>query len=88
MNRRGLAELNRRDFLGVQLEVVRLYRANGTLKEWLNPDVWISNISAAVQQANPRTGKRIGDRIVRETAQRSRANARRQVVPGRRPADP
>ena len=35
MNRHGLAELNRRDFLGVQLEVVRLYRANGALKERL-----------------------------------------------------
>jgi hypothetical protein len=45
MNRHGLAELNRRDFLDVQLEVVRLYRANGTFKEWLDPDAWISNIA-------------------------------------------
>ena len=34
MNRHGLADLNRREFSRVQLEVVCLYRANGTFKEW------------------------------------------------------
>jgi hypothetical protein len=45
VNRHGLANLNRRKFSDVQLEVVRLYRANGTLKEWFNPDTWISDIA-------------------------------------------
>ena len=45
MNRHGLADLNRREFLGVQLEVVRLDRANGTIKERLNSDAWISDIA-------------------------------------------
>jgi hypothetical protein len=45
MDRHGLADLNRREFSGVQLEVVRLDRANGTFKEWLNPDAWISDIA-------------------------------------------
>jgi hypothetical protein len=45
MNRHGLTNLNRRELSGVQLEVVRLYRADGTLKEWFNPDAWISNIA-------------------------------------------
>ena len=45
MNRHGLADLNRREFSGVQLEVVRLDRANGTIKERLNSDAWISDIT-------------------------------------------
>ena len=36
MNRHGLADLNRREFSSVQLEVVRLDRANATIKERLN----------------------------------------------------
>jgi hypothetical protein len=44
-NRHGLAELNRRGFWGYQLEVIRLYRANGTFKKWLNADARISNIA-------------------------------------------
>jgi hypothetical protein len=45
MNRHGLAKLNRRDFWGVQLEVIRLYRANGTFKEGFDPDARIRNIA-------------------------------------------
>src|ERR1700693_2440039 len=45
MNRHGLANLNRRQFSDVQLEVIRLYRAHVRLKEWFDPDAWISNIA-------------------------------------------
>jgi hypothetical protein len=45
MNRHGLAKLNRREFPGVQLEIIRLYRANGTFKGGFNPDAWIRNIT-------------------------------------------
>ena len=45
MNRHGLADLNRREFSGVQLEVVRLDRANVTIKERLNSDARISDIA-------------------------------------------
>jgi len=44
MNRHGLADLNRREFSGVQLEVVRLDRANGTIKERLNSDAFGFNL--------------------------------------------
>jgi hypothetical protein len=45
MNRHGLADLNWREFSGVQLEVVGLDRANGTIKERLNSDARISDIA-------------------------------------------
>jgi hypothetical protein len=45
MNCYGLIDMNRWQFPGVQLEVIRLYRANGALKERLNPDGWVSKIT-------------------------------------------